>query len=85
MGIFVGRKRETDPLCGLVIVLHDGSYPMGVVEHPFDEEVYGIKLGKHGNVMPISELWRICIRSWVCLWRTILVWLVLWLLVDLVF
>jgi len=58
---------------------------MGVVEHPFDEKVYGVKFRKHRKVMPISELWRIWIRSWVCFRRTIIVWLVLWLLLVLFF
>jgi len=56
MGIFVGSNRETDPLSGLVIISHDGSYPMWVVEHPFDEKVYGIEFGKHGKVMPIFKV-----------------------------
>jgi len=58
---------------------------MRVMEHPFDEEVYGVKFGKHGKVMPISKLRRIWIRSRVYLWRSIIVWLILWLLLDLVF
>ena len=50
-----GSEQETDPLSGLVIVFHDGPYPMGVVEHPFDEEVHGVQLGEDGEIMPILE------------------------------
>jgi hypothetical protein len=50
------------------------------VEHPFDENVYGVEFRKHGKVMPISEL-RIWSQVGLC--RSIIVWLVFWLLLDL--
>jgi len=51
---------------------------MGVVEHPFDEKVYRVEFGKHGEVVPISELCHLWIGSQVCFWRRIIVWLVGW-------
>ena len=52
---------------------------MRVVEHPFNEKIYGVKLREHGEVVPVSELW-----SQVGLWRNHLVWLIRWLFLGLV-
>lgn len=57
---------------------------MWVVEHPFNEKVYGVEFGKHGKVMPISKLRRLWIWSQVSLWRSVVVWFVFWLLLGLV-
>lgn len=83
-GTLVNLKRKTDPLSGLVVVPHDGSYPIGVVEHPFDEKIYGIKFGEHGKVMPIPEVRRLWIWGQVPHWGNVVVWFVLWLLLGLV-
>jgi hypothetical protein len=82
METLTSSKHETDPLSGLVIVFHNRSYPKRVVEHPFDEKVYGVEFSEHGKVMPISELWRLRIWSQVGLWRSVVVWLVFWLLLG---
>ena len=84
METLTSSKCETDPLSGLVVVFHNRSYPMRVVEHPFDENVYGVEFSEHGKVMPISELRRLRIWSQVGLWRNVVVWLVFGLLLGLV-
>jgi hypothetical protein len=59
-------ERETDPLSGLVVVFHDGSYPLRVVEHPFDDKVHRIKFGEHRKVVPVHEFWWLWVRGKVC-------------------
>lgn len=40
--MLISWEGQTDPLSGLIIVFHDGSHPMGVMKHPFDEKVHGV-------------------------------------------
>lgn len=55
IAIDISSERETDPLGGLVVVFHDRSYPVRVVEHPFNDKVHGVKFGEHRKVMPVHE------------------------------